>query len=95
MNKGIWLAIGAYGLWGVLPVYWKTIDIVPAPQILSHRIIWSFLFLVIALLVKKGFGVISIGDKIEKDGSNILCRFGIDWGKLADLHLGCKRRVYC
>lgn len=53
MNKGILYAIGAYGIWGLLPIYWKTIDIVPAPQILSHRIVWSFIFLVIVLLMKK------------------------------------------
>jgi chloramphenicol-sensitive protein RarD len=53
MNKGILFAIGAYGIWGLLPIYWKTIDIVPAPQILSHRIVWSFIFLVIVLLMKK------------------------------------------
>jgi chloramphenicol-sensitive protein RarD len=53
MNRGVLLAIGAYGLWGFLPIYWKMIDIVPAAQILSHRIIWSFVFLTIILLIKK------------------------------------------
>lgn len=45
MNKGIAYAIGAYVLWGLLPVYWKWLHNVPAPQLLSHRIVWSFLFL--------------------------------------------------
>jgi len=52
MNKGIWYAIGAYGSWGVLPIYWKLLSSVSAPQLLCHRIIWSFaaLLLVIAIL---------------------------------------------
>ena len=45
MNKGILYAIGAYILWGILPIYWKAIQIVPASQILSHRMVWSLLLL--------------------------------------------------
>ena len=44
-RRGVWLAVGAYALWGVLPVYWKAVQSVPAPEILAHRIVWSFLFL--------------------------------------------------
>lgn len=52
MNKGIWYAIGAYGSWGLLPLYWKMLSCVTAPQLLCHRIIWSFgtLLLIIAIL---------------------------------------------
>ncbi|HHS96595.1 MAG TPA: EamA family transporter RarD [Chloroflexi bacterium] len=45
MNPGIWYAIGAYGLWGLLPVYWKWLQHVPAVQLMSHRVVWSFAFL--------------------------------------------------
>jgi chloramphenicol-sensitive protein RarD len=44
-RQGVWLAVGAYALWGVLPVYWKAVRSVPAPEILAHRIVWSFVFL--------------------------------------------------
>lgn len=54
-RKGIVLAIGAYLVWGVLPVYWKTLDHVPSIEILISRIVWAFLFtLIIVLLMKKG-----------------------------------------
>jgi chloramphenicol-sensitive protein RarD len=46
MNKGIWYAIGAYTLWGLFPLYWKLLHNVPALQLISHRIIWSFLALI-------------------------------------------------
>ncbi len=42
---GILCALGAYALWGFLPVYWKAVQRVPAVEILAHRIFWSFLFL--------------------------------------------------
>jgi chloramphenicol-sensitive protein RarD len=53
INHGILFAFGAYGLWGFLPVFWKALQEVPAPQILSHRILWSF-FLLLGVLALKG-----------------------------------------
>lgn len=49
-------AIGAYVLWGILPVYWKLLEQVPAWEILSHRIIWSFVFLVFLLACTRRLG---------------------------------------
>ena len=40
-------ALGAYLIWGVLPIYWKQLDHVPAPEILAHRIFWGFIFLLL------------------------------------------------
>ena len=51
MNRGTWNAVGAYALWGLLPVYWKCLQHVPAPQVLCHRIIWSFLTLLVLILI--------------------------------------------
>lgn len=48
---GVAAAAGAYLLWGILPVYWKQINTVPAFEILSHRMAWSFVFMVLILLV--------------------------------------------
>lgn len=50
MNKGLVYGLGAYGLWGLLPIYWKFLHDVPSMQILAHRMVWSLLF-VVALLV--------------------------------------------
>jgi len=50
MKKGIWYAIGAYASWGILPMYWKLIRGVPALQIVGHRIVWSFLTLLVFIL---------------------------------------------
>ena len=50
MNKGIWYAIGAYASWGLFPIYWKLLHHVPALQLISHRIIWSFLALIVFIL---------------------------------------------
>ncbi len=53
-QTGILSAIGAYILWGILPVYWKLVSNVPAHEILAHRIVWSFLFMVGIVIIIKG-----------------------------------------
>ncbi len=50
MKRGIWYAVAAYGLWGLLPVYWKWLHAVPAPQLLSHRIAWSCAMLLVVIV---------------------------------------------
>jgi chloramphenicol-sensitive protein RarD len=44
-------AASAYTLWGIAPLYFKSIDFVPALEILLHRIVWSFLLLALILTV--------------------------------------------
>jgi chloramphenicol-sensitive protein RarD len=53
MNKGILYALGAYLMWGLFPIYWKWLHAVPAMQLIGHRIIWSFLLLVIVVLATR------------------------------------------
>ena len=51
---GIIYTAGAYVLWGILPIYWKFINDVSALEILAHRVIWSFIFVfMIVLLLKR------------------------------------------
>lgn len=49
-RSGFLLAIGAYGLWGVLPLYFKLLRHVPAIQILAHRVVWSLLLLFVLVI---------------------------------------------
>ncbi|MGA9287701.1 MAG: EamA family transporter RarD [Anaerobacillus sp.] len=48
---GIASGAGAYFLWGILPLYWKLLAGVPSEEVLAHRIIWSFVFMIVILLV--------------------------------------------
>lgn len=60
MNKGIGYAVAAYGLWGLLPIYWKWLHTVPAVEVIGHRILWSFLTLAIAIAaMRQGRGFLS------------------------------------
>ena len=54
-RTGFILGLLAYGLWGVLPIYFKKIEGLPALDIVAHRIIWSLPFLAILILLSKGW----------------------------------------
>jgi len=46
-NQGIVYALACYVAWGLFPIFWKSITGVPAVNVLAHRIVWSFVFLLI------------------------------------------------
>ncbi|EII9269575.1 EamA family transporter RarD [Salmonella enterica] len=52
-RQGVLLALAAYFIWGIAPAYFKLIYYVPADEILTHRVIWSFFFMVALLSVSR------------------------------------------
>jgi len=52
-STGILLGVGAYVVWGLLPLYFKLLGTVPATQVLAHRIVWSVLLLAAIVLMLK------------------------------------------
>jgi chloramphenicol-sensitive protein RarD len=52
------MGLGAYALWGVLPLYFKALVHVRATEIVAHRILWSLIFLgALATLWKRWPGI--------------------------------------
>lgn len=47
-------ALGAFGAWGLFPVFFKSISAAPPLEIISHRILWSIPLLVGFLLLRDG-----------------------------------------
>lgn len=52
-NTGIIYGLSAYLIWGFLPIYWKFLEGVDAGAVLAHRIIWSFIFMLLFILFTK------------------------------------------
>jgi chloramphenicol-sensitive protein RarD len=50
---GILYALIAYGMWGLIPLYFRAMRGVSPFEVLSHRIVWSFVLLVAALLIAR------------------------------------------
>lgn len=53
LSSGSLYALVAYAAWGLLPIYWKLFGSTPPVEVLSHRIVWSMLFLTGVLLLQQ------------------------------------------
>lgn len=53
MRTGILSAALAFFCWGLFPIYFHALKDVPPTQILAHRMLWSLLFLLIVLTVRR------------------------------------------
>lgn len=67
-NKGLLYALGAFGLWGVAPAYFKLIQSVPATEIIVHRILWSCVLMVLVLAATRRF----VGWRYFRDNPRVL-----------------------
>lgn len=54
-RAGLMLGLGAYFLWGVLPLYFKAISSVPPFDIVAHRVLWSLPVLVLLIVLGRGW----------------------------------------
>ena len=54
-RAGFFYGLAAYGLWGVLPVYFKWLQAVPPVDIVAHRIVWSLIVLVILVTLARAW----------------------------------------
>jgi chloramphenicol-sensitive protein RarD len=50
--SGLIFGGASFVIWGVSPLYWKALGHVPAIEIVLHRIVWSFVFLVPLILIR-------------------------------------------
>jgi len=81
MNKGILYGIGAYVAWGFFPIYWKMLHHVPAIQLIGHRIIWSFILLIVVIFFTKQWTVFrkTVNAKVLRIYTLAALLIGVNW----------------
>ncbi|MFF2199004.1 EamA family transporter RarD [Streptomyces sp. NPDC058145] len=50
-RTGLVNGFAAYGMWGLVPLFWPLLKPAGAMEILAHRMVWSLAFVAVALLV--------------------------------------------
>jgi chloramphenicol-sensitive protein RarD len=55
MRDGLIAGLGAYVIWGLMPLYLRLMQGVPAGDVLGHRIAWSLLVLSLVLALSSGW----------------------------------------
>jgi chloramphenicol-sensitive protein RarD len=58
-RRGFALGLGAFGMWGVFPLFWPLLEPSGATEILAHRIVWSLLVTTVMLLVTQRFSTLA------------------------------------
>ena len=82
-KTGLIYGILAYTVWGILPLYWKLLNVIPAYEILAHRIFWSFIFIGTLLLYSGKWKMVV---DVCKNKKNVLLIFlcaaivSVNWG---------------
>ena len=68
-KQGIFFGLAAYVLWGILPVYWKALELVSPFEILSSRFMWSCVFVFLLIIFQKKWPLFS--KEVEQVFSNV------------------------
>ena len=56
-RKGVLYGLGAYGFWGLVPLFWPLVKRAGALEILASRVVWSLVVsgVLLLILVPKGW----------------------------------------
>jgi chloramphenicol-sensitive protein RarD len=82
LRRGFAFGVAAYGLWGVLPIYFKAIAAVAAVDIVAHRVLWSLPFLALLLFASRGWSEVRQAIRRRRTLILLLCTavlIGINW----------------
>ncbi len=65
LTSGLSQAAAAYILWGLFPLYWALLAHIAAIEVMAHRVLWSFIFLLLMLLYRRRLytALVVLGDK--------------------------------
>lgn len=53
---GLFAALASYSIWGLIALYWRLMAEATSVEILAHRIVWSFVFIIGILLFQRQIG---------------------------------------
>jgi RarD protein len=53
-RRGLLMTAASFVIWGLVPLYWHLLKVVPSLQIIAHRIVWSTVLVVAWLLATSG-----------------------------------------
>ena len=51
-RTGVWFAMGAYGLWGIAPIYFKLVGFAEPAEVVAHRVVWSVVVLALVIWLR-------------------------------------------
>ncbi|MEG1658181.1 MAG: EamA family transporter RarD [Oscillibacter sp.] len=83
LKKGPLYVLACYILWGLLPVFWKTLAEVNSLYVLASRILWSLLLVTAFLAARRRFGEVRAVLADKKEWKRLVlagCFICVNWG---------------
>ena len=75
------LGVAAYGLWGVVPLFWPLLTPATPVEVLAHRVLWTLVFMAVVLAVLGGWGMLR---RLSLSGWAMICAaatlVAVNWG---------------
>lgn len=74
MRSGVLYTFFAFFIWGFLTIYWKWLGSVASSEVLAHRIVWAFAFMLVVILMRRELGALRNQTKwlIQQPGQLLL-----------------------
>lgn len=83
-RRGLWIAVGAFVIWGLMPLYWHLLKAVPSLQIVLHRAVWCAVLVAAWLTLREGRGWFAavaaqprLAGMLALSGTLIACNWGL------------------
>lgn len=62
-STGVFYGVSAYGLWGLLPIYFLWLMPANSIEIVANRVVWSLVFCALIITVRHGWGKVGVALK--------------------------------
>ncbi len=82
-KSGLIFALAAFIMWGLAPIYFKQLIHIDAKEILSHRVVWSVIFLIVISAISGQLPKLIAVFKQPKQLALLslsACLLGLNWG---------------
>lgn len=66
-TQGLVWGFASYMMWGFFPAYWKLLSSLSAPEVLAHRMLWSFVFYLLIFLLTSYKQIPSLFQQSRRD----------------------------
>jgi chloramphenicol-sensitive protein RarD len=99
-RTGMAAGLGAYGLWGLFPLYFPLLEPAGGVEIVAHRVVWSLLFISLLLTARRGWGQVraALADRrtllvlsaaaVFIAGNWLMFVYGVNSGHVVETSLG-------
>lgn len=82
-RRGLWYGVAAYGLWGLVPVFWKQLAGIAPVEVLAHRAVWGLLVLVALVAVVRSGPALRAAMRDRRTLAVMACSgalIAVNWG---------------